>query len=124
MGLKESLAQRRGKHQEDRQQRLAEQEIKEREAIDNEGSNYFVRKFYGSISKNDKSDNDSILITVLKIGTEAYRDSFPSIYERITDYSKKYNLEIIAVGSSTIVDDTNECVEVIFKKKQDTFPTL
>lgn len=124
MGLKETLDKRRGKHQEDKQQMLVEQEIKEREAIDNEGGDYFVRKFYGSISKDDKSDNDSVFLTVLKIGVEAYRDSFPSIYERITDYSKKYNLEIIAVGSSTIVNDTNECVEVIFRKKQDTFPTL
>ena len=41
MGLKESLAQRRGKRQDDRQQILAEREIKEREAIDNEGSDYF-----------------------------------------------------------------------------------
>ena len=124
MGLKEILAQRRGKRQDDRQQILAEREINEREAIDNEGSDYFVRKFYRSISKEDKSDNDSIFLTVLKIGVEAYRESFPSIYEEITDYSKKYNLEIIAVGSSTIVDNTNECVEVIFRKKQDAFPTL
>lgn len=38
-------------------------------------------------------------------------------------YSKKYDLEIIAFGSLTIINDTNECVEVIFRKKQSTFPT-
>ena len=38
-------------------------------------------------------------------------------------YSKKYDLEIIAFGSLTIINDTNECVEVIFIKKQSTFPT-
>ncbi|MPN46953.1 hypothetical protein SDC9_194552 [bioreactor metagenome] len=46
------------------------------------------------------------------------QDSSMSIYEKVSDYSNKYNLEIISISSPAITNDNNECVEVVFKKKQ------
>ena len=49
------------------------------------------------------------------------QDSSKSIYEKVTEYSNKYNLEIISIGTPTITNDNNECVEVVFKKKQNPY---
>ena len=74
------------------------------------------------------SDNDAaggslllfLLKPVLKAGMDIYfdQDSSKSIYEKVSDYSNKYNLEIISISSPAITNDNNESVEVVFKKRQ------
>lgn len=117
MGLKDRVV----KH---REKMLAEREIGEREAVEKEGNGYFVKKFYSSISSDNKATGGSLLLfllkPVLKAGMDIYfdQDSSMSIYEKVSDYSNKYNLEIISISSPAITNDNNECVEVVFKKKQ------
>ena len=107
-----------------REKMLAEREIGEKEAVEKEGNGYFVKKFYRSISSDNKASGDSLLIfflePVLKAGIDIYfdQDSSKSIFEKVTDYSNKYNLEIISISTPAITDDNNECIEVVFKKKQ------
>ena len=107
-----------------REKMLAEREIGEKEAVEKEGNGYFVKKFYRSISSDNKASGDSLLIfflePVLKAGMDIYfdQDSSKSIYEKVSDYSNKYNLEIISISSPAITNDNNESVEVVFKKRQ------
>lgn len=123
MGLKDRVV----KH---REKMLAEREIgerEEREAVEKEGNGYFVKKFYSSISSDSNADGGSLLLfllkPILKAGMDIYfdQDSSKSIYEKVTEYSNKYNLEIISIGTPTITNDNNECVEVVFKKKQNPY---
>lgn len=120
MGLKDRVF----KH---REKMLAEREIGEKEAVEKEGNGYFVKKFYRSISSDNKASGDSLLIfflePVLKAGIDIYfdQDSSKSIFEKVTDYSNKYNLEIISISTPAITDENNECVEVVFKKKQNPY---
>ena len=110
-----------------REKMLAEREIGEKEAVEKEGNGYFVKKFYRSISSDNKASGDSLLIfvlePVLKAGIDIYfdQDSSKSIFEKVTDYSNKYNLEIISISTPAITDENNECVEVVFKKKQNPY---
>lgn len=110
-----------------REKMLAEREIGEKEAVEKEGNGYFVKKFYRSISSDNKASGDSLLIfflePVLKAGIDIYfdQDSSKSIFEKVTVYSNKYNLEIISISTPAITDDNNECVEVVFKKKQNPY---
>ena len=120
MGLKDRVI----KH---REKMLAEREIgerEEREAVEKEGNGYFVKKFYSSMSSDNDAAGGSLLLfllkPVLKAGIDIYfdQDSSKSIYEKVSDYSNKYNLEIISISSPAITNDNNESVEVVFKKRQ------
>ena len=69
-----------------REKMLAEREIGEKEAVEKEGNGYFVKKFYRSISSDNKASGDSLLIfflePVLKAGIDIYfdQDSSKSIF--------------------------------------------
>ena len=120
MGLKETTVKQR-------ERTVAEREVRgreEREAVEKEGNGYFVKKFYSSMSSDNDAAGGSLLLfllkPVLKAGMDIYfdQDSSKSIYEKVSDYSNKYNLEIISISSPAITNDNNESVEVVFKKRQ------